>query len=83
MNKAKEALSKPINRDSFITTQTPQGFNYKKILKAYVSNSESTTDCAALAVKSGLSIGTVNGDIKNIKITYKSDFEIAKLFLEN
>ena len=77
-----ETLSKPIDRNLFKTTQTPQGFNYSKILKAYNSNSESTTDCAALAIKSGLSLGTVEGDIKNIKITYKSDFEIAELFLE-
>ena len=67
-NTTKEALSKPINRDLFKTTQTPQGFNYIKILKAYNSNSEPTTDCATLAIKSGLSLGTVDGDIKNIKI---------------
>jgi len=82
-NSAKETLSSPTNRNLFKTTQTPQGFDYIKIFEAYNANSESTTDCAALAIKSGLSLTTVDGEIENIKITYKSDFKIAKLFLEN
>ena len=79
----KETLEEPCIREDFITTQTPQGFNFKKILDAHKKNETSTTDDTALAIKSNLSITTVEGESKNIKITFQSDFDIVKNFLEN
>ncbi|MFL2799458.1 MAG: 2-C-methyl-D-erythritol 4-phosphate cytidylyltransferase [Paracoccaceae bacterium] len=79
----KENFKEPCIRENFRTTQTPQGFNYKKILDAHKKNETSTTDDTALAIKSNMSITTVEGDLKNIKITFQSDFELAKMFLEN
>ena len=83
INPKKKNFEESCLRESFVTTQTPQGFNYKKILAAHKKNETSTTDDTALAIKSKLSITTVEGDVKNIKITFESDFEIARLFLEN
>ena len=79
----KENFEKPCIRENFRTTQTPQGFNYKKILDAHKKNETSTTDDTALAIKSNMIITTVEGESKNIKITFQSDFDIAKIFLEN
>ena len=79
----KENFEEPYIRENFRTTQTPQGFNYKKILDAHKKNETSTTDDTALAIKSNMSITTVEGELKNIKITFQSDFDIAKMFLEN
>ena len=79
----KENFEEPHIRENFRTTQTPQGFNYKKILDAHKKNETSTTDDTALAIKSNMSITTVEGETKNIKITFQSDFDIAKIFLEN
>mgnify|MGYP003330778552 CR=1 FL=1 len=79
----KENFEEPQLRENFRITQTPQGFNYKKILDAHKKNETSTTDDTALAIKSNMSITTVEGESKNIKITFQSDFDIAKIFLEN
>ena len=79
----KENFDEPCIRENFRTTQTPQGFNYKKILDAHKKNETSATDDTALAIKSNMSITTVEGDLTNIKITFQSDFDIAKTFLEN
>ena len=79
----KENFEEPSVRENFRTTQTPQGFNYKKILDAHKKNETSATDDTALAIKSNMSITTVEGELKNIKITFQSDFDIAKIFLEN
>ena len=78
-----ENIEEPYIRENFRTTQTPQGFNYKKILDAHKKNETSTTDDTALAIKSNMSITTIEGELKNIKITFQSDFDIAKFFLEN
>ena len=78
----KESFDEPYIRENFRTTQTPQGFNYKKILDAHKKNETSATDDTALAIKSNMSITTVEGELKNIKITFQSDFDIAKIFLE-
>ncbi|MGB0635622.1 MAG: IspD/TarI family cytidylyltransferase, partial [Paracoccaceae bacterium] len=83
INSEKGSFEKSCIRENFVTTQTPQGFNYKKILDAHRKNETSTTDDTALAIKSKLSITTVQGDVKNIKITFESDFAIARFFLEN
>ena len=79
----KENFEEPYIRENFRTTQTPQGFNYKKILDAHKKNETSASDDTALAIKSNMSITTVEGELKNIKITFQSDFDIAKIFLEN
>ena len=78
-----ENIEEPYIRENFRTTQTPQGFNYKKILDAHKKNETSASDDTALAIKSNMSITTVEGELKNIKITFQSDFDIAKIFLEH
>jgi 2-C-methyl-D-erythritol 4-phosphate cytidylyltransferase/2-C-methyl-D-erythritol 2,4-cyclodiphosphate synthase len=63
-------LVKSLDRNLFKTTQTPQGFNREKILKAYQNNYITAADDAAIALKAGMKINTIGGESSNIKITH-------------
>ena len=76
-------LVKSLDRGTFITAQTPQGFNRKKILKAYKNNYFTAADDAAIALKAGMRVSTIDGEPSNIKITQPTDFKLAELYMEN
>ena len=76
-------LVKSLDRGTFITAQTPQGFNRKKILKAYKNNYFTAADDAAIALKAGMRVSTIDGEPSNIKITRPTDFKLAELYMEN
>ncbi len=65
-----------IDRDQLVRVQTPQGFDFNAIRKAYagVSNQDSFADDIAIAKTAGLSIKMCEGDESNIKLTYEHDF---------
>ena len=72
-----------INREEILIVQTPQVFRSSILLKAYDQEYTSEfTDDASVVEKWGHQISTVEGDFKNIKITYQDDLEIAGLFLK-
>ena len=56
-------------------TQTPQGFNYKKILKANINHPflNAKDDFELINKNNNNSIKYIRGDRRNIKITYKDD----------
>jgi 2-C-methyl-D-erythritol 4-phosphate cytidylyltransferase/2-C-methyl-D-erythritol 2,4-cyclodiphosphate synthase len=83
INRNKINLVKSLDRDLFKTTQTPQGFNREKILKAYQNNYITAADDAAIALKSGMKISTIDGEASNIKITHAKDFKLAEFYMEN
>ncbi|MDE2648860.1 MAG: 2-C-methyl-D-erythritol 4-phosphate cytidylyltransferase, partial [Paracoccaceae bacterium] len=83
INQNKINLVKSLDRDLFKTTQTPQGFNREKILKAYQNNYITAADDAAIALKSGMKISTIDGEASNIKITHAKDFKLAEFYMEN
>ena len=66
-----------------LQAQTPQGFNRKKILKAYKNNYFTAADDAAIALKAGMRVSTIDGEPSNIKITQPTDFKLAELYMEN
>jgi len=72
-----------IDRDQILRVQTPQGFHYEKILKAFnaIDASDSFTDDIAVAYRSNLSIGFSKGDERNFKVTYPEDFAKAETML--
>jgi 2-C-methyl-D-erythritol 4-phosphate cytidylyltransferase/2-C-methyl-D-erythritol 2,4-cyclodiphosphate synthase len=76
-------LVKSLDRNLFKTTQTPQGFNREKILKAYQNNYITAADDAAIALKAGMKINTIGGESSNIKITHAKDFKLAEFYMEN
>lgn len=75
-----EKIVETPNREALWQVQTPQVFEYKKILHAHVKfRGENFTDDTLLIEKIGESVYIVNGCYKNIKITTPEDIEIARL----
>jgi 2-C-methyl-D-erythritol 4-phosphate cytidylyltransferase len=73
-----------IPRASIVLAQTPQGFRYSVIKKAFDEASADGflgTDEASLAERAGHSVAVVMGSAKNIKITSPGDMELAEFYL--
>ena len=67
------------------SVQTPQGFDYELIKKAYeqaYSEGYYATDDAALVERIGAKIKILKGDYRNIKITTPEDLLIAEAFIK-
>ena len=66
-----------LDRNKIVRAQTPQGFHYAKILKAYdtLDPERSFADDIEVARHAGLDIGMCAGDEANIKLTYAQDFK--------
>ena len=74
------------DRSKLRAVQTPQVFDIDllkgALQKAKADGAEVTDDCSAVE-RLGMSIKTVEGDERNIKITTPMDLKIAKLLLED
>ena len=75
------ASSKTVDRDKYITIQTPQIFN-STILKECYKNSYSPefTDDASVVESCGYKVDTIIGSRINIKITTPDDLLLAESF---
>jgi 2-C-methyl-D-erythritol 4-phosphate cytidylyltransferase len=74
-----------IPRASIVMAQTPQGFHYGVIKKAFDEASADGflgTDEASLVERSGHTVAVVMGSPRNIKITAPADLELAELYLK-
>lgn len=75
--------NKVIDRGSVLLVQTPQVFKASLLYKAYKHEfEESFTDDASVIEKSGYPIHIIEGDIRNIKITYPTDIDIATVWMK-
>lgn len=73
-----------IPRAGVVMAQTPQGFRYDVIKKAFdeaAADGFMGTDEASLAERSGHEVAVVMGSPKNIKITSPGDMELAEFYL--
>ena len=73
-----------IPRAGVVLAQTPQGFHYSVIKKAFDEASADGfmgTDEASLAERSGHEVAVVMGSPRNIKITSPGDMELAEFYL--
>jgi len=73
-----------IPRASIVLAQTPQGFRYHVIKKAFDEASADGflgTDEASLVERSGHDVAVVMGSPRNIKITAPADMELAEFYL--
>lgn len=73
-----------IPRAGIVLAQTPQGFRYSIIKKAFDEASAdgfTGTDEASLIERSGGAVAVVMGSPKNIKITTPGDMELAEFYL--
>jgi 2-C-methyl-D-erythritol 4-phosphate cytidylyltransferase len=73
-----------IPRAAIVLAQTPQGFRYSIIKKAFeeaAADGFTGTDESSLAERSGHEVAVVMGSPKNIKITTPGDMELAEFYL--
>jgi len=73
-----------IPRAAVVLAQTPQGFRYSVIKKAFdeaAADGFMGTDEASLAERSGHEVAVVMGSPKNLKITTPADMDLAEFYL--
>ena len=72
-------------RERVVMAQTPQGFQYSVLKKAFdeaTADGFSGTDEASLVERSGHQVAVVMGSPRNIKITTPADLELAEYHLK-
>jgi 2-C-methyl-D-erythritol 4-phosphate cytidylyltransferase len=75
-----------IPRAGVVLAQTPQGFRYDVIKKAFdeaTADGFTGTDEASLVERAGHEVAVVMGSPRNIKITTPGDMELAEFYLKN
>ncbi len=75
-----------IPRAGVVLAQTPQGFRYDVIKKAFdeaTADGFMGTDEASLAERSGHEVAVIMGSPRNLKITTPADMELAEFYLKN
>jgi 2-C-methyl-D-erythritol 4-phosphate cytidylyltransferase len=74
-----------IPRAQIVMAQTPQGFRFDVLRKAFAeatADGFAGTDEASLVERSGHEVVVVMGSPRNIKITTPADLELAEFFME-
>jgi len=72
-------------RERVVMAQTPQGFRYSVVKKAFdeaTADGFSGTDEASLVERSGHQVAVVMGSPRNVKITTPADLELAEYYLK-
>jgi 2-C-methyl-D-erythritol 4-phosphate cytidylyltransferase len=78
-------ITATIPRERVVMAQTPQGFRYDVIKKAFdeaAADGFVGTDEASLVERSGHAVAVVMGSARNIKITTPADMELAEFYLK-
>ena len=78
-------ITATLPRERVVLAQTPQGFRYDVLKKAFdeaAADGFTGTDEASLVERSGHAVAVVMGSPKNIKITTPGDLELAEFFLK-
>jgi 2-C-methyl-D-erythritol 4-phosphate cytidylyltransferase len=78
-------INSTIPRERVVMAQTPQGFRYEVIRKAFdeaTADGFMGTDEASLVERSGHVVAVVMGSPRNIKITTPADMELAEFYLK-
>jgi 2-C-methyl-D-erythritol 4-phosphate cytidylyltransferase len=75
-----------IPREKVVLAQTPQGFRYDVLKKAFdeaTADGFLGTDEASLVERSGQRVAVVMGSTRNMKITTSADLELAEFYLRH
>jgi 2-C-methyl-D-erythritol 4-phosphate cytidylyltransferase len=78
-------ITATLPRERVVMAQTPQGFRYSVLKKAFdeaTADGFLGTDEASLVERSGHEVVVVMGSPRNIKITTPADMELAEFFLK-
>jgi 2-C-methyl-D-erythritol 4-phosphate cytidylyltransferase len=79
-------ITATLPRERVVMAQTPQGFRYDVLKKAFdeaTADGFLGTDEASLVERSGHEVAVVMGSPKNIKITAPADMELAEFYLKS
>lgn len=77
-------ITATVPRERVVMAQTPQGFRYEVLKKAFdeaAADEFMGTDEASLVERSGKEVAVVMGSPRNIKITTPADMELAEFYL--
>jgi len=78
-----QLVSVSLNREEIYIIQTPQVFKSEILRKAYEQEYQKDfTDDATVVERSGVEIKLVEGDFKNLKITYPEDMFVAEMYVD-
>ena len=75
-----------IPREKVVMAQTPQGFRYQILKKAFdeaAADGFVGTDEASLVERSGQQVAVVMGSARNVKITTPADLELAAFYMNH
>ena len=78
-------ITATIPRERVVMAQTPQGFRYNILKKAFedaAADGFLGTDEASLIERAGQKVAVVMGSARNIKITTPADMELAEFYLK-
>ena len=78
-------ITSTLPRERVVLAQTPQGFRYDVLKKAFdeaAADGFVGTDEASLVERSGHAVAVVMGSARNIKITTPADMELAEFYLK-
>jgi 2-C-methyl-D-erythritol 4-phosphate cytidylyltransferase len=70
-----------LTREGLVTVQTPQAFRRSVLWEAHAGSDRDAPDDAALVEQAGGKVAVVEGDPRNLKITYAEDLRIAEALL--
>ena len=76
VRRLKDEGSESVNRDDYVSVQTPQGFKKSILIDAYEKAYDDSfygTDDASLVERAGGRVTVIEGDYQNIKITTRED----------
>jgi 2-C-methyl-D-erythritol 4-phosphate cytidylyltransferase len=73
-------VASTVDREGLVTVQTPQAFGAAALRAAHRSQGEATDD-AGLLEQLGVTVRTVPGEVRNVKITRPEDLELAELYV--
>ncbi len=74
-------ILKSISRKNIYLSQTPQFFDFKKLINAYENNIEDLvkfSDDSEVFLTNNIKVSTVQGDLNNVKITTINDWNTQK-----
>jgi 2-C-methyl-D-erythritol 4-phosphate cytidylyltransferase len=77
-------ITSTIPREVVVLAQTPQGFRYGLLQRAFAEATADGfigTDEASVVERAGLSVAVVHGSQVNLKITQQGDLELAEFYL--
>lgn len=84
LRKKTDAVTVAVDREQYVAVQTPQCFDFSRLMNAYREQTAgSFTDDASLFESTGGKVHLVGGENSNIKITWPEDLYFAEAILKS